>query len=127
MTHPQYLAVRQLVETSWKNMAFLASTKSNEASMPFGHNTSVTTKAGDVVVTHHEAVNFSLTGAVMRVFGDKMFLSKEAADFLRLLLKQLQTTMPKYQYIQHWEEVKGRNFDDVLELLDNTFNYGTDA
>lgn len=102
-------------------MGFLASTKSNEPSNPFGHETSVTTKAGDVVVTHHEAVNFSLTGAVMKAFGDRYLMSQPAGDFLRLLLRQIQTTMPKYVYIQHWEEVKGRSRDDVLKLLDDTF------
>ncbi len=123
----EYQAVRELVESSWKNMAFLASTKRDEASTPFGHDTSVTTKAGDVVVTHHEAVNFSLPGAVMKVFGCKNLLSKEAGNFLRLLMVQIQTTMPKYVFLQHWEEAKKRSKEDVLALLDDTFNYGTKA
>jgi len=118
----RYQEVRALIQTSWKSMATLTTTKSNEASNPFGHNTSITTKAGDVIVTHHEAVNFSLTGAVMRVFGDPAMLSTEAADFLRLLVAQIQTTMPQYVYLQHWEDVKGRSKDDILALLDDTFN-----
>lgn len=121
MNNSDYLEVRALIETSWKNMSFLTSTARNDPSGPFGHDTFVTTKAGDVVVTHHEAVNFSLPGAVMKVFGCKSLLTKEAGDFLRLLLAQLQTTMPQYAFLQHWEEVKGRSKQDVLDLLDATF------
>lgn len=107
--------VRDLVETNWKAMEFLATTKKNEATNPFGHTT--TDKQGNV--TLHEPVHYSLVGAIMRINGDRILLGEESG----LDVKTLTNLIPsQYVYLSTWEGAKGRTKEDVLALLDKALS-----
>ncbi len=107
--------VRDLVETSWKAMEFLAITKKNEATNPFGHTT--TDKQGNV--TQHDPVHFSLVGSIMHVNGDHILLGEASGRDVKTLSNLIPA---QYVYLSTWEGVKGRTKEDILALLDQALS-----
>lgn len=107
--------VRALVESSWKAMEFLATTKKNEATNPFGHTT--TDKQGNV--TQHDPVNFSLIGAIMHANGDTIMLGEQSAADVKALTRLIP---PQFVYLSTWEGVKGRTKDDILAVIDQALS-----